>query len=234
MYGNHEYALSLGGSLIVPEWQVRTPYLRAFGILLRERVQETRQKTAIVTGGGGPSRVYQQALKDLGVTDSDKLDTIGIHPTHTNAMLMRYALEQAGVATQYLPSYEVPVDATRDAWVTGGHHPGQTTDAVMVDWATTLGIQTVINATNKPFVYEMTPDGKINAARPIQEMSWHDYDAMFGASTHTPGESVPFGITAYRKAWELGITAIVLDGNNLMNMKRVFEGKTYDGTVIHP
>lgn len=65
-------------------------------------------------------------------------------------------------------------------------------------------------------------------------MSWHDYFILFDGVTHIPGESLPFGITAAQIASDLGITAIVLDGNNLENLGNVFAGKPFEGTVIHP
>lgn len=107
---NPEFALSLGGSLIVPENEIRVPYLRQFGALLREKVELTNQHTAIVTGGGETTRKYQRTLRELGVTDPIKLDTLGIHPTHTNALLLTYALEASGVKAQYLKSPEDNVD----------------------------------------------------------------------------------------------------------------------------
>lgn len=228
-----EFAISVGGSLIVPKEGIRVPYLRQFGALLRERVELTSQHTAIVTGGGETTRKYQRTLKDLGIRDPSILDTLGIHPTHTNAMLLAYALEASGVRTQYLNSPEEEVNPEYFAWVTGGTHAGQTTDAVIVEWSSKLGIQTVINATNVPFVYEINA-GQVDRSKPIREMSWRDYFVLFEGVKHTPGESLPFGATAAQIASDLGITAFVLDGNNLVNLGYVFAGKPFEGTVIRP
>lgn len=232
---NREFSVSLGGSLIIPEHEVRTDYIKLFGVLLCERIDTHRQKTAIVTGGGKPTRVYQHALRKFGIDDLYILDTMGIYATHMNAYLLTQALQTSGVATQYLQSYEEDADLTCDAWVTGGDHPGQTTDAVMVDWAARLGIQTVINATNTPYIYEQNPDGTLNKQRPISEMSWHDYQSMLHGIGHTPGESLPFGFTAMEKAMARDMTAVVVDGNDLLNLGRVFDHKDiFFGTIIHP
>ncbi len=232
---DQDFSVSIGGSLIIPEHEVRVDYIKLFGVLLRERIDTHRQKTAIVTGGGKPTRVYQDALKKFGIQDPDILDTMGIHATHMNAYLLTHALQASGVAVQYLRSYEDDADQSCDAWITGGHHPGQTTDAVMVDWAARLGIQTVINATNTPYIYERNPDGTLNTKRSIREMSWHDYQSMLHGIGHTPGESLPFGYTAMEKAMALNMIAVVLDGNDLPNLARVFDHKdSFVGTIIHP
>lgn len=229
-----EVAISLGGSLIIPEWEVRVPYLRMFGALLRDRVEMIGQKQALVTGGGKPSRVYQDALENLGITDPVSKDTLGIHPTHTNAKLLVYALNASGIKAQYLRSPQEAVDPQVDAWVTGGTEAGQTTDAVVVDWASHLGIQTVFNATNTPYIYEMTPDGRIDKSHPISDMTWEEYFGLMPERSHVPGEIVPFGITASHKAHTLGITAVILDGNDLENLQSAFERKPFRGTIIHP
>lgn len=228
-----EFALSLGGSLIVPDQEIRVPYLRQFGALLRERVELTSQHTAIVTGGGETTRKYQRTLKELGVTDPVTLDKMGIHPTHTNALLLALALEKAGIKAQYLRSLNDPLDPACFAWVTGGTHAGQTTDAVLVEWSKQIGIQTVINATNVAFVYEINA-GQVDRTKPIKNMSWQDYFVLFEGVKHTPGESLPFGATAAQIASRLGITAFVLDGNNLVNLGNVFAGRAFEGTMIHP
>lgn len=228
-----EYALSVGGSLLIPDGHVGTGYVRQFAVLLKERVDENKQRTAIVTGGGNPSRVYQHALRELDITDPYLLDLVGIHPTHSNALFLATALTEKGVRAQYIPSLEHTNDPSFDAWVTGGTKPGQTTDAVLVQWSTQLGIQTIINATNTPYIYEMD-NGAIDKTRPIEELSWDEYITLIGNRTHQPGENLPFGLSASHQARDLGMSVVVLDGNNLQNMQALFEAKPFAGTVIHP
>lgn len=228
-----EFSISVGGSTIVPEHEVRTPFLRKFSALLKNRVDDFQQRTAIVTGGGGPTRMYQKGLRDLGVTDSFVLDTIGIGPTHLNAMLVSSALNHFGIRSQYVRTLTETIDPTMDAWVTGGTTPGHTSDAVLLDFSRMLGIQTLINATNTKYVYEMN-NGQIDTSRPIEDMTWMQYLDMIGPRGHQPGENLPFGYTASVMANDLGLTVVVLDGNNLDNLNALFEGKEFMGTVIHP
>lgn len=230
---NKEYAISVGGSTIIPENEIRTPFVRSFTALIKERVKASHQRTAIITGGGGPTRTYQRGMKELGITDPDILDIVGIRPTHINAMLISHVLNHIGVHSQYLPTLEEPVDKKMDAWVTGGTVPGQTTDAVLIDLSQKLGIQTIINATNTPYIYDVT-DGTVDKTKPIKNLRWTEYLSLLGNRKHQPGENVPFGITASHKAMSLGISVVVLDGNNLGNLKNVFEGRPFEGTLIHP
>lgn len=230
---NKEYAISVGGSTIIPENEIRTQFVRQFTALIKDRVDSAHQQTAIITGGGGPTRTYQRGLRELGITDPDILDTIGIRPTHINAMLLSYVLNHIGVRTQYLPTLTEQVDKNMDAWTTGGTIPGQTTDAVLVDLSQKLGIQTIINATNTPYIYELT-DGVINKSKPVKNIRWAEYLSLLGNRSHQPGENVPFGITASHKAMKLGISVVILDGNNIENLRNVFEGHPFEGTLIHP
>lgn len=66
-------------------------------------------------------------------------------------------------------------------------------------------------------------------------MSWHDYQSLLGGVGHTPGERLLFGFTAMEKAIAQNITAVVLNGNDLSNLARVFDHEdTFIGTIIHP
>lgn len=231
---NHpEFAISLGGSVIAPDCEPRGKYAFQFAILLKERVKRDRQRTAVVTGGGPYTRAYQNALREAGVTDPKVLDRIGILPTHVNARFVSEILIARGLRTQYLTSAHSHINRDMDVWVTGGTMPGQTTDAVLVQLARRLDIPTLINATNISYIYDITA-GAVDENRPIQDMTWDQYLALLGNREHEPGENVPFGITASHKAQAFGLSVIVLDGNNLKNLQRVFEGKPFKGTVIHP
>jgi uridylate kinase len=225
--------MSVGGSVLVPEADVRVSYIRQFSALMKQCIQQTHQQTAIITGGGGPTRMYQRGMKEIGITDLNVLDIMGIRPTHDNAVFLAYALNHEGVKAQYISSLSEHIDRTCDAWVTGGTIPGQTSDAVLVDWSNQLGISTLINATNTPYVYEIDRNGRIDTTRPITEMTWDEYIQLMGDRQHKPGENLPFGITASRKSRDLGLSVVILDGNNLDNLLRVFEGKPAKGTVIH-
>lgn len=225
---NHpEFAISLGGSIIMPGCEVDTKYLKEFSGVLSHNVE----RAAIVTGGGPLARMYQNSLRELGVTDQQILDKAGMYPTHQNARHLVDVLRVRGVQAAYVPSLE----ATRpdvSVWVTGGTKPGQTTDAVAVDWARILGYKQVINITNTPYVYELGPDGKPDATKPIYKITCDDYLVLVGPE-HESGEHVPAGRTGIKIAKKYGIVFNVV-GPDLDNLKAVFRGKPFKGTTIHP
>lgn len=51
---------------------------------------------------------------------------------------------------------------------------------------------------------------------------------------HIPGISTPFDPEAAKEAQKNNITVVILDGNNLVNLRNYFEGKCFEGTVITP
>jgi uridylate kinase len=222
-----EFAISLGGSVMMPGRAIDTTYLKKFSDLLFRCVE----RAAIVTGGGPLTRIYQNSLKELGVTDKQILDKAGIGPTHQNAKHLVDILKVRGVPAAYVPSLEAKRPDV-SVWVTGGSKPGQTTDAVAVDWARILGYKQVINITNTPFVYELGPDGKPDATKPIHNMTCDDYLALVGPD-HESGEHVPAGRTGIKIAKKYNIVFNVV-GPDLDNLKEVFTGKPFKGTVIHP
>lgn len=105
---------------------------------------------------------------------------------------------------------------------------------MLADLADLLDIKQLINATNVPYVFEKTPGGKPDQSKPIKEMTWQQYFELMKGEKQEPGKSLPFGITASHKISELGLSVTVLNGNDLDNLKRVFEGKDFVGTLIHP
>jgi len=224
-------SISLGGSLLAPEGEIRTNYTRMFAVLLNEYTN--RYGFGVVTGGGGICRTYQNGMRSLGITSPDALDDVGIATTHVNAKMLFHVLKNEGVNVQYLKSIYEQAEENCDAWITGGSVIGQTSDAALVDFSKILQAEKIINATNTSYVYEMD-HGKVDKMRPIKEMSWNDYLALIGNPGHKPGENLPFGYTASVKAQELGLKIVILNGNELQNIVNVLKGKQFDGTLIRP
>jgi predicted uridylate kinase len=226
---NHaEYAISLGGSIIMPGCEVDTKYLKKFSDFLFNQVE----RAAIVTGGGPLARMYQNSLRAMGVTDKQTLDRAGIPLTHQNAKHLADILNARGVSAAYVPSLKAKRPDV-SIWVTGGTKPNQSTDAVAVEWARILGYRQVINITNTPFVYELGPDGKPDTMKPIYEMTDDEYLTLVGPE-HEPGENVPAGRSGIKIAKKYGIVFHVI-GSDLKNLESCLEGKSsVKKTTIHP
>lgn len=224
--------MSLGGSVLYSGHEFNTNYVIQLADLLHDRADSFQQRTAIVIGGGWITRMYQEALRRAGVTNKKALDTIGILTTHMNARVVADILNARSVRTQYLEKLSDGRDPTAWVWITGGNVIGQNTDGTLVDWVQILGFNpTLINVTNMPFVYKLKPSGQLDLTKPIRNMTWHQYSQMVGP--HEAGEHLPWGSTATTKARALGFRVITV-GPNLDNLKAVFEGKPFKGTIIHP
>jgi uridylate kinase len=229
-----EFAISLGGSVITPDCpNVNTKYLLKFADLLHDRIETDRQRTAIVTGGGPIARMYRNALVDAKVINFKQLDSIGIHITHVHASMLTEILNATGVRAQYLEKLGDLRDPTAWVWTTGGNKVGQNTDATLVDWVQILGFdtRTLINITNTSYVYKLDVNNKPDLKKPIRDMTWDQYSRMVGQ--HEPGEHLPWGSTATKKARGLDFRVITV-GPDLKNLKALFEGNPFEGTTIHP
>lgn len=222
--------ISLGGSIVAPD-KPDTKFLKAFYQAIVQFLEENPEKNLIlVTGGGAPARIYQNALKAVREDNGTSvLDWIGIRATHLNGMLVK------AVLGSYAPDSLV-LDPTGDitfsgrVLVAGGWKPGFSTDTDAVLLAKRFSAKTVINLSNTKMIY--TDDPRKNPdAKPIERISWEDFRKMVG-DEWVPGKNVPFDPVASKLAQEAGLEVIAADGRDLENTLAILEGKSFTGTLI--
>ena len=222
--------ISLGGSIVAPD-KPDTEFLKAFYQAIVQFLEENLEKKLIlVTGGGAPARIYQNALKAVRDDNATSvLDWIGIRATHLNGMLVK------AVLGSYAPDSLV-LDPTGDitfsgrVLVAGGWKPGFSTDTDAVLLAKRFSAKTVINLSNTKMIY--TDDPRKNPdAKPIERISWEDFRKMVG-DEWVPGKNVPFDPVASKLAQEAGLEVIAADGRDLENTLAILEGKPFTGTLI--
>ena len=222
--------ISLGGSIVAPD-KPDTKFLKAFYQAIVQFLEENPEKKLIlVTGGGAPARIYQNALKAVRDDNATSvLDWIGIRATHLNGMLVK------AVLGSYAPDSLV-LDPTGDitfsgrVLVAGGWKPGFSTDTDAVLLAKRFSAKTVINLSNTKMIY--TDDPRKNPdAKPIERISWEDFRKMVG-DEWVPGKNVPFDPVASKLAQEAGLEVIAADGRDLKNTLAILEGKPFTGTLI--
>ena len=222
--------ISLGGSIVAPD-KPDTKFLKAFYQAIVQFLEENPEKNLIlVTGGGAPARIYQNALKAVRDDNATSvLDWIGIRATHLNGMLVK------AVLGSYAPDSLV-LDPTGDitfsgrVLVAGGWKPGFSTDTDAVLLAKRFSAKTVINLSNTKMIY--TDDPRKNPdAKPIERISWEDFRKMVG-DEWVPGKNVPFDPVASKLAQEAGLEVIAADGRDLENTLAILEGKPFTGTLI--
>jgi len=219
--------ISLGGSLIVPE-EIDVEFLKKFRDLILAQVEKGK-KFVIITGGGKTCRKYQNAAKNLVDASDQNLNLIGIASLRLNAELLRvvfgdYTCEKVINYLSENLSFINPVI------IGAADLPGKSTDFNAVVAAKNLGIKKVINLSNTDYAYDKDPK-KYPDAKKLENISWKDYRALI-PKEFTPGLSTPFDPIASKMAEESRITVMTMNGRNIENLEKCFNGEKFIGTVI--
>lgn len=222
--------LDLGGSIVAPD-EVDVNFISEFrNFLVKWLKEDKNNKAIIVIGGGSPARKYQKAYRDIvTLSDNNEQDWIGITATRLNAQLMK------AVFSDYCRE-DVVIDPTApetfngQVMIAAGWKPGFSTDYDSVVLAEKFGADTILNLSNIAKVYTADPN-KDPDAKPLDYVSWEDYQKMAG-DEWIPGNNVPFDPVATKKAAQLNMKVIAAAGKDLDNLKNIFEGKDFTGTII--
>jgi uridylate kinase len=226
---NKRATISLGGSLVFDK-KVNTTYLAAFRKFILDQLTQG-WRFFIIVGGGTQARTYIEAASEImgkDITKNDQ-DWLGIHATRFNAHLVRTIFrDQAQPEIVTDPEEDTLSEA--DIVVAGGWKPGWSTDFVATKIAQRVKASYIINLSNIKQVY--TDDPKKNPeAKPIDQMNWTDFRKMVG-DEWTPGMNTPFDPIAAKLADEEGQTVLVMDGENLANLKNAFTKGEFIGSVL--
>ena len=224
--------ISLGGSIVAPD-AVDVPFLRSFRQEVETILDEDGSRgLVLVVGGGGVARSYQRAYREIAETPDPELqDWIGVAATRLNASLLK------GIFRDRCRD-EIVTDPTSASGMSGrvliaaGWKPGFSSDYDAVLLALGLGADTVINLSNIEQVYTADPK-KDPAARPIDQVSWKDFQDLVGHEW-SPGSNLPFDPIATREAAEHHLKVIVAAGRDLPNLRKILAGEPFHGTIIGP
>lgn len=233
--------MSIGGSLIVPNGGIDTEFLKKLNSFVREQLNQASESSFakasagkqffLVVGGGTTARQYRDAgAAVIGHELSrDDLDWIGIHATRLNAHLIRTIFRD--IAHPYIvKNYEIIRKAREQVVVASGWKPGWSTDYCATLLSQDYGVSTVINLSNIDRAYDKDPN-KYSDAKPIDHISWFDFRKIVG-DEWIPGMNAPFDPVAAKKAEELGIKVVIVNGNDFENLEKYFKGETFVGTTI--
>ena len=112
----------------------------------------------VIAGGGNIARHYISHARSSGA-DESTLDELGIEISRLNAKLLIYALKNKAYSHPPIPLQEVK-HAVDDGLivVTGGLHPGQSTNGTAALIAEKIGAEQFLNATDVDGVYDMDPN----------------------------------------------------------------------------
>lgn len=187
-------------------------------------------KIVIIAGGGGLSRKYNQAAKQLSKISDLDLDWLGIAATKLNAELLRVIFAKYAYPKVIADPYQLTNLSTYQLIIASGWKPGCSTDRVAVLWAEKLKAKQIINLTNIDYAYDKDPR-EFPDAKPIKNISWQDYRKIVG-SKWSPRLSTPFDPIASKLAQKYKIKVMILNGRNLKNIENYLKKGRARGTVI--
>lgn len=213
--------LKLGGSLVVPK-DIDVRYLKRFVNLIKRQVKRGK-RFIIIVGGGYTNRWYRDRAKELGVKNATDLHWIGTISTRLNAEFVRTLFEKLAHPRPYW-DFSEPIRWRKPVLVVGGDKPGHSTDYDAVLMARKFNAKTVINVTNVPMLYTKDPK-KYRDAKPIREILWKEYRAMFGnPKAHLPGQNIPIDAVAALNSQKHKLETFYVGGKDLKNLDHLLSG----------
>jgi uridylate kinase len=222
------FVISLGGSVLVPN-KIDIEFLKKFKNIIKEEIKNGK-KFIIIVGGGKTARNYQNAAKRVIKVSNEDLDWLGIHATKINAHLLLTIFRKYAYY-RIIKNPKEKIKLKEKILIAAGWKPGFSTDYDAVLLAKTYGSDTIINLTNVDYVYDKDPN-KFKDAKPFEKISWKDYLNLI-EEKWIPGMSAPFDPIASKLAQKFKFKAVIINGNNLKNLKNYLENKNFKGTLIY-
>jgi uridylate kinase len=183
----------------------------------------------IVAGGGKMARYYINLAREFGV-DEASLDELGIEVSRLNAQVLVYAFGDA--AYSHIPKNlhdVVTAVETGKMVVTGGLHPGQSTNATSAQIAEKIGASMFVNATDVDGIYTADPR-KNKRAKLLRTIKVRELRRMLAGESTKAGEYELMDIVALKVIERSKLkTRVVRSDPNII--KRAIEGASV-GTLI--
>lgn len=224
-FGN-TVVIGLGGSIIFQN-EIDAKLLKSWKDLI-VKYSKTK-KFVIVMGGGKLARRYQEAAHFIRPISTKESDWLGIYATRANAKLVQTAFGKLADPMLF-DSPTAIKKLTYPVTVACGWEPGWSTDYVCAAIAKQFGVSEVVMAGKPAFVFDKNPDQFIDA-RPFKAMKWSEYWDII-PHKWVPGASMPIDPVTAKFCKKNRVSAVVVDGKNLENLKQLIEGEEFDGTVI--
>lgn len=219
--------ISVGGSMVVPN-EIDTTFLSQFKSLILDYVGRGFRFVLII-GGGKTARRYQQAGNLVTPLSKDDMDWLGIHTTRLNAHLLRSVFVHQAHPKLVTNPHE-DIDWKESILIGAGWRPGCSTDYDAVLIAKNLSITKLINLSNIDYVY--TADPRTNPdAQKIEQIGWKEFRTLI-PEEWDPGLSSPFDPIAARECEKVGMEVVIMNGNNLDNLRNYLDEKPFAGTKI--
>lgn len=222
------YIISIGGSLIVPPEGVAWHFLKELRALILQEIKKGHN-FFLIAGGGSTARKYAAAASQVVKIDKEDLDWLGIHATRLNAQLLR-TIFRGQANPEIIKNPTIKLSSQKKIIVASGWKPGWSTDYVATIMAREYGVKTIINLSNIDYVYDKDPS-KYQDAKIKLKMTWPEFRKLVG-NKWSPGLNAPFDPVAAKKSAELGLEVVIMNGQNMKNLKDYLAGRKFKGTVI--
>ena len=186
----------------------------------------------IVAGGGNIARHYISHARSSGA-DESTLDELGIEISRLNAKLLIYALKQKAYSHPPTTLQEVrhAVDSGLIV-VTGGLHPGQSTNGTAALIAEKIKATEFLNATDVDGVYDKDPN-KYKNAKKFKKMELKDLRKMLVHEDSVAGGYDLMDIVALKIIERSKIKTRILKAD-LKILEKVIKGGSAGTEIILP
>lgn len=222
--------IKIGGSVLQSTpFEINTSFLK-----LLEIFKSYDDRVFIINGGGPLCRVLQNVLRSIGITDSDKLDLMGIKVNNMYAEFVRMLLPEDQTYPNIIITKDDINTAKKDVnkfkyFIGGAESPGHSSDYDATIFADAFGSDKVLRITNVDYLYDKDPK-TYSDAQVIKHISWDSYLQMFD-SVFVPGGSYPFDPVASRFARDHKIKVFLTSIENIIRKNNISFDE-FDGTVI--
>ena len=209
--------------------ELNIDYIKKFVAFIKTEIKKGN-KFIIITGGGSLARKFQRAAHVCGnVSDTEK-DWLGIQATRMHALLFRSLFGSSAYPEIIVRRGQVKSFGKHTVIIGGGWAPGCSTDYVSVRLAADFHITTVVNLGKPAYVY--TKDNvRFPDAKPLPRLTWDEYFSII-PKQWKPGMHAPIDPIAARLAKKEGISMAVASGNDIANIRHIFEGRSFKGTLV--
>jgi uridylate kinase len=184
----------------------------------------------VISGGGKIARHYINLARALG-SDEANLDIMGIDVSRLNAKLLQTALQEKAYPKipKTLEEVAIAVESGRIV-VTGGLHPGQSTNATSALIAEIVKASKFLNATDVDGIYDSDPNLNKDA-RLLKKITIQECMKILESESFIAGTYDLMDIVALKVIERSKIPTQILRSETL-NIKNAVENKNYVGTEI--
>ena len=226
---NNIKIISVGGSIIIPKTGFDISFLKKFRQTILDEVKKG-QKFILIIGGGSTARFYQDALKETIKLKDVDLDWMGIGATIINANFVRLMFGEFA-HKEVITNPTKKLKTNKAIIVAAGYKPGCSTDYDAVLLAKTYSVKEMFNLSNIEYVYDKDPR-EFTEAKIIEQIDWKTFRKEIVGDIWQPGKSAPFDPVASKAAEKLKLKVSILQGTNLLEVKKALSGKKFKGTRI--